>query len=117
MLRQRDFVHAARLSGRPTSRIIFADILPNAMSPIIVMASLMIATAILIESSLSFLGLGDPNRMSWGYMVGGARSVIVQAWWMAVFPGLAIVLTVLSLNLVGEGLRKALDVRSQGLRT
>ena len=76
------------------------------------MASLMIATATLLESSLSFLGLGDPNQMSWGYMVGSARSVLRQAWWMAVFPGVAILLTVLALNLVGEGLNDGLNVRA-----
>jgi peptide/nickel transport system permease protein len=84
------------------------------MSPIIVMASLMTATAILLESSLSFLGLGDPNQMSWGYMVGAARTVLRQAWWMALFPGLAIVLTVLALNLVGEGLSDGLNTRLDG---
>jgi len=113
-LRQRDFVQAALLAGQSTSRIILTQILPNAMSPIIVMASLMVATAILLESSLSFLGLGDPNQMSWGYMVGAARTVLRQAWWMALFPGLAIVLTVLALNLVGEGLSDGLNTRLHG---
>jgi peptide/nickel transport system permease protein len=113
-LRQRDFVQAALLAGQSTPRIILTQILPNAMSPIIVMASLMVATAILLESSLSFLGLGDPNQMSWGYMVGAARTVLRQAWWMALFPGLAIVLTVLALNLVGEGLSDGLNTRLHG---
>ena len=113
-LRQRDFVQAALLAGESTPRIILTQILPNALSPIIVMASLMVATAILLESSLSFLGLGDPNQMSWGYMVGAARTVLRQAWWMALFPGLAIVLTVLALNLVGEGLNEGLDARLDG---
>jgi len=94
--------------------VILTQILPNAASPIVVMASLMVATAILLESSLSFMGLGDPNMMSWGYMVGTARTVLRQAWWMAVFPGLAIVLTVLALNLVGEGLNDGLNTRSGG---
>ena len=113
-LRQRDFVAAAQLAGQSTPRIILTQILPNAASPIVVMASLMIATAILLESSLSFLGLGDPNQMSWGYMVGSARTVLRQAWWMAVFPGLAILLTVLALNLVGEGLNDGLNARADG---
>ncbi len=113
-LRQRDFVAAAQLAGQSTPRIILTQILPNAASPIVVMASLMVATAILLESSLSFLGLGDPNQMSWGYMVGSARTVLRQAWWMAVFPGLAIVLTVLALNLVGEGLNDGLNARADG---
>lgn len=113
-LRQRDFVSAALLAGESTTRVILVQILPNALSPIIVMASLMIATAILLESSLSFLGLGDPNMMSWGYMVGTARTVLRQAWWMAAFPGVAILLTVLALNLVGEGLNDGFNVRSKG---
>jgi peptide/nickel transport system permease protein len=113
-LRQRDFVAAAQLAGQSTPRVILTQILPNAASPIVVMASLMVATAILLESSLSFLGLGDPNLMSWGYMVGSARTVLRQAWWMAVFPGLAIVLTVLALNLVGEGLNDGLNARADG---
>ncbi|AOY92137.1 ABC transporter permease [Cupriavidus sp. USMAA2-4] len=113
-LRQRDFVAAARLAGESTPRIILTQILPNATSPIVVMASLMVATAILLESSLSFMGLGDPNHMSWGYMVGQARTVLRQAWWMAVFPGTAIVLTVLALNMVGEGLNDALNTRLGG---
>lgn len=113
-LRQRDFVQAALLAGESTPRIILTQILPNAISPIIVLASLMIATAILLESSLSFLGLGDPNQMSWGYMVGSARTVLRQAWWIAVFPGLAIVLTVLAFNLVGEGINDGLNTRLDG---
>lgn len=113
-LRQRDFVSAAVLAGQSTPRIILTQILPNAASPIIVMASLMVATAILLESSLSFLGLGDPNQMSWGYMIGTARTVLRQAWWMAVFPGLAILFTVLALNLVGEGLNDGLNARAEG---
>jgi len=113
-LRQRDFVQAALLAGQSTPRIILTQILPNAASPIVVMASLMVATAILLESSLSFLGLGDPNQMSWGYMVGSARTVLRQAWWMAVFPGVAILLTVLALNLVGEGLNDGLNARADG---
>lgn len=113
-LRQRDFVQAARLGGQSAPRIILTQILPNAASPIIVMASMMIASSILLESSLSFMGLGDPERMSWGYMVGAARTVLRQAWWMALFPGLAILLTVLALNLVGEGLNDGLNARADG---
>ncbi|HEY0293800.1 MAG TPA: ABC transporter permease [Bordetella sp.] len=113
-LRQRDFVSAALLAGESTPRVILTQILPNALSPIVVMASLMIATAILLESSLSFMGLGDPNMMSWGYMIGAARTVLRNAWWMAAFPGLAIVLTVLALNLVGEGLNDGLNASAGG---
>ncbi|RYE61591.1 MAG: ABC transporter permease, partial [Oxalobacteraceae bacterium] len=110
-LRSREFVEAAVLSGQTHSTIIWRQILPNTLSPIIVLASMMVAAAILIESSLSFLGLGDRNIMSWGYIIGAGRTVIRQAWWVSFFPGLAILLTVLALNLVGEGLNDALNPR------
>jgi peptide/nickel transport system permease protein len=110
-LRSREFVQAAEVLGRSRAAIIFREILPNALSPIIVLASLMVASAILLESGLSFLGLGDPNMISWGFMIGAGRSVIRIAWWMSVFPGIAIFLTVLALNLVGEGLSDALNPR------
>ncbi len=110
-LRSREFVQASIVLGQSNGHIITRQILPNTLSPVIVMASLMIAQAILLESSLSFLGLGDPNTMSWGYMIGAARTVIRQAWWMSFFPGVAILLTVLALNLVGEGLNDALNPR------
>jgi peptide/nickel transport system permease protein len=110
-LRTREYVQAAITVGQSTSRIIFTQVLPNALAPIIVMASLMVATAILLESSLSFLGLGDPNLMTWGYMVGAGRTRLIDAWWISFFPGLAIFLTVLALNLVGEGLNDALNPR------
>ena len=110
-LRSRDYVQAAVTLGQTTPRIIFGQVLPNTIVPIIVMASLMIATAILLESSLSFLGLGDPNLMTWGYMVGAGRTRLIDAWWISFFPGLAILLTVLALNLVGEGLADALNPR------
>jgi peptide/nickel transport system permease protein len=113
-LRQREFVQAALLAGQSNTRIIFTQILPNAVSPIVVMGSLMVASAILLESALSFLGLGDPNMMSWGYMVGAARTALRQAWWIAIFPGFAIAITVLALNLVGEGLSDGLNTRLQG---
>ncbi len=110
-LRGREFVQAAEVLGKSRMAIVLGDILPNALSPIIVLASLMVATAILLESALSFLGLGDPNLMTWGFLIGSGRSVIRIAWWMSVFPGLAIFVTVLSLNLVGEGLSDALNPR------
>lgn len=110
-LRTREFVEAATLSGLGNAQIILRHILPNALPPIIVLASLMVAQAILLESSLSFLGLGDPNVMSWGYMIGAARTVIRTAWWLSFLPGMAILLTVLSLNLIGEGLNDALNPR------
>jgi len=110
-LRGREFVQAAEVLGKSRLSIVLGDILPNALSPIIVLASLMVATAILLESALSFLGLGDPNLMTWGFLIGSGRSVIRIAWWMSVYPGLAIFVTVLSLNLVGEGLSDALNPR------
>lgn len=110
-LRSREYVRAAVLAGLSPGNIIFRQILPNAISPIIVLASLMVASAILLESSLSFLGLGDPNVMSWGYMVGAGRTVLRQAWWICTFPGFAILITVIALNLIGEGLNDALNPR------
>ncbi|MBM3572900.1 MAG: ABC transporter permease, partial [Alphaproteobacteria bacterium] len=110
-LRAREFVLAAIVTGQSPGRIIARQILPNTMSPIIVTASMMVASAILLEGALSFLGLGDPNLMSWGFMVGAGRTVIRQAWWISFFPGIAIMLTVLALNLVGEGLNDALNPR------
>lgn len=110
-LKSREFVEAAVLSGQTHATIIWRQILPNTLSPIIVLASMMVAAAILIESSLSFLGLGDRNVMSWGYIIGAGRTVIRQAWWVSFFPGAAILLTVLALNLIGEGLNDALNPR------
>ncbi|NYT82639.1 ABC transporter permease [Alcaligenaceae bacterium] len=108
-LKQREFVLAAIVIGQMPSRIVWSQILPNAMSPIIVSASFMVATAILTESALSFLGLGDRNMMSWGFMIGASRTMIREAWWMSVWPGVAILLTVLAINLIGEGLSDALN--------
>ncbi|WP_184517588.1 ABC transporter permease [Muricoccus pecuniae] len=110
-LRGREFVQAAEVLGKRPLSIVLTDILPNALSPIIVLASLNTASAILLESSLSFLGLGDPNLMSWGFLIGSGRSVIRIAWWMSVFPGIAIFITVLALNLIGEGLSDAMNPR------
>lgn len=110
-LKTREYVQAAITIGQPTSRIIWSQVLPNTIAPIIVMGSLMIGSAILLESSLSFLGLGDPNLMSWGYMVGAGRTRLLDAWWISFFPGVAIFLTVLALNLAGEGLNDALNPR------
>ncbi|OSQ43333.1 ABC transporter permease [Thalassospira alkalitolerans] len=110
-LRKREFVQAAITMGMPSWKIILQQILPNALSPIIVSASLMIATAILLESGLSFLGLGDPNIMSWGFLIGSGRSILRTAWWVCTFPGIAILLTVMAINLVGEGLNDVLNPR------
>lgn len=110
-LRSREFVQAGIVVGMGDARIIVTQILPNALGPIIVSASLMVATAILLEASLAFLGLGDPNLMSWGTIIGVGRDALRTAWYIAALPGIAILLTVLSLNLVGEGLNDALNPR------
>lgn len=110
-LRTREYVQAAVTLGQSTPAIIFREVLPNTIAPIVVMGSLMVASAILLESALSFLGLGDPNMMSWGYMVGAGRTRLIDAWWVSFLPGFAIFLTVLALNLVGEGLNDALNPR------
>jgi peptide/nickel transport system permease protein len=107
--REREYVHAARALGMPTWEIILVQILPNALPPVIVVSTLTVATAILTESGLSFLGLGDPNLVSWGYMIGVARTALRVAWWMAAIPGLMIVITVIAINLAGEGLNDALN--------
>ena len=113
-LRTSDFVKAAIVGGQSNSRILFQQILPNTLSPIIVAASLMVATAILIESAISFLGLGDRNFITWGFMIGAGRTMIRQNWWLSAIPGIAIFLTVLALNFVGDGLNHALNPRSRG---
>ncbi|WP_349962730.1 ABC transporter permease [Rhizobium sp. ZPR3] len=110
-IREKDYVLAARSLGFGHARIIFREILPNALPPLIVTSSVMVASAILMESALSFMGLGDPNRVSWGSMIGAGRDVIRTAWYLTALPGLAIVLTVLSLNLIGDGLNDALNPR------
>lgn len=115
-LREKEFVTAARSLGYGHARIIFREILPNALPPIIVTASVMVATAILMESALSFLGLGDPNVVSWGSMIGSGRELLRTAWYLTALPGLVIVLAVLSLNLIGDGLNDALNPRFSGDR-
>lgn len=110
-LREKDFVMAARGLGYGHARIILAEILPNALPPVIVTASVLVATAILMESALSFLGLGDPNLVSWGSMIGGGRELLRTAWYLSAIPGIAIVLTVLALNLLGDALNDALNPR------
>lgn len=112
-LRQREFVDAARNLGVSDISIIFREILPNALPPVIVFASVVMATSILMESALAFLGLGDPNYASWGNMIGQGRSVLRTAWFCSVIPGVAILLTVLSFSLMGEGLNDALNPRQK----
>jgi len=116
-LRERDYVQAARALGVKDRRIIFRHILPNALAPVFVTASLGVASAILIEAGLSFLGFGvQPPAPSWGNILTEGRTYIFDAWWLTIFPGLAILITVLSFNLFGEGLRDALDPRLRGRR-
>lgn len=111
-LRERDFVVAIRALGARDSRIIFRHILPNALSPVLVSATLGVAGAILTESALSFLGIGvQPPTPSWGNMLITGKQTLGTAWWLSVFPGLAILITVLGYNLLGEGIRDALDPR------
>jgi peptide/nickel transport system permease protein len=111
-IREMDYIMAARCIGCSDARIIFRHILPNAMSPVLVSATLGIAGAILTESALSFLGIGvQPPTASWGNILTSGKDYIEFAWWLSLFPGLAILITVLSYNLLGEGIRDALDPR------
>ncbi len=110
-LRAREFVMAARSVGLGELAILARHVLPNAMPVIIVNAALQIGSAILVEAALSFFGLGDRTQVSWGYMLNNAQPFIARAWWMSFFPGLALVLTVVSVNLVGDGLNESLNPR------
>ncbi len=111
-IRERDYVLAARAAGAGSIRIIFRHILPNAIAPVLVSATLGVAGAILTESALSFLGLGvQPPDASWGNMLLEGKEVLGIAWWLSIFPGLAILFTVLGYNLLGESLRDLLDPR------
>lgn len=109
----REFVVAARSLGASSRRVVLREILPNALPPIVVAASLQIPSSILAEASLRFLGLSDPNSLSWGGMLNQAQNFLQQAWWMPLFPGGAIFLTVLSFNLAGEALNDLLDPRRE----
>ena len=113
-LREREYVLAARSYALPDRKILFGHILPNTLGPILVLTTLNVANNILLESSLTFLGLGvDPLIPSWGGMLADGRNYIQSAWWVTVFPGLAIMITVLGLNLVGDWLRDELDPLEQ----
>ncbi|MGI3778589.1 MAG: ABC transporter permease [Janthinobacterium lividum] len=107
----REFVLACAGLGASDARIIFRHLLPNCMSAIIPVGSLLIGTSILLEAGLAFLGLGDPNVMSWGLIISAGRAVLRSAWWICTFPGIAILLTVLAINLAGDGLNEALNPR------
>ncbi len=113
-LKEKEFVQGARAIGSSDARIILHHMLPNAGAPIIVSGSLQIARAILMEAGLSFLGLGDPNQMTWGVMLYNAQRFLRHAWWTATFPGLAIFFIVMGFNLVGDGLNDALNPRQKG---
>jgi peptide/nickel transport system permease protein len=116
-LRNQEFVHAARAAGLPLRSILFRHMLPNAMAPLLVAASFGVASAILYESVLSFLGLGLVDEPSWGQLLNQAVSAAGKFdWWLATFPGLAIFLTVFAYNLIGEALRDALDPKLRGIQ-
>jgi peptide/nickel transport system permease protein len=110
-VKEAEFVTAARSLGYSQTRIIFSEILPNAAPAIIVTASVMTASAILLESALSFMGFGDPNAISWGAMIGAGREALRTGWYLTAIPGLAIVVTVLAINLLGDALNDALNPR------
>jgi peptide/nickel transport system permease protein len=111
-LREQEYVQAARALGFGRTRIILRHLIPNVLAPVIVAATLGIGNTIVLEAGLSFLGMGvQPPTPSWGTLVADGRQNLIGAWWVATFPGLAIVVTVLAFNLVGDGLRDALDPR------
>ncbi len=110
-LKQREFVEAARSLGAGRVRVLLREVLPHALPPVVVLVSLGAASVILIEAGLSFLGLGDPDVVSLGYLANNAQRFLRVAWWMAVFPGAAIALAVLGLNLLGDGLNDVLNPR------
>jgi peptide/nickel transport system permease protein len=111
-IREREFVAGARARGNRPLRLLFRHVLPNSLTPIIVVATLELAFMIIYESALSFLGLGvQPPTPTWGWMLSDGRNYVATAWWLATFPGLAIMLTVLAVNLLGDWLRDTLDPR------
>lgn len=113
-LRNREFVQAGRTLGLRDARLIFGEILPNALPPVIVYASVVMAIAILLESALAFLKLSDPNVASWGNLIGAGRDVLRVQWYVSAIPGVAILVTVLAVSLVGQGLNDALNPRLKG---
>lgn len=113
-LRNREFVQAGRTLGLKDIKLIFGEILPNALPPVIVYASVVMAVAILLESALAFLKLSDPNVASWGNLIGAGRDVLRVQWYVSAIPGIAILVTVLAVSLVGQGLNDALNPRLKG---
>jgi peptide/nickel transport system permease protein len=117
-IKEKEFVMAARAAGTRNLRIITRHILPNVISPLVVLGTLRVANIIIWESGLSFLGMGVPPPMpTWGRMLAEGRVYITEAWWLVTLPGLAIMLTILSINLLGDGLRDALDPRLRNIPT
>lgn len=114
-LRSREFILASRVLGESHFKVVWSHMLPNAVGPIISVASLKVAAAILTESTISFLGLGDAEKMSWGLMIGTSRALLRTAWWTSVFPGVALFLTVLALTLIADGIGRSLDGRRQSM--
>jgi peptide/nickel transport system permease protein len=113
-LRNREFVQAGRTLGMKNIQLIFGEILPNALPPVIVYASVVMAVSILLESALAFLRLSDPNVASWGNLIGLGRDVLRVQWYVSAIPGIAILVTVLAVSLVGQGLNDALNPRLKG---
>jgi len=110
-LKEREFVEAAKAIGENTWTILFKEILPNGLVPVVVNASIQVSGAILLEAGMSFMGVGDPNVPSWGQMLQNAMRFLRQSWWMATFPGLFIFITAMAMNLVGDGINDALNPR------
>ena len=104
-VKEREYVLAARALGGAGPRILLRHVLPNVLAPVVAFAALQVGNAILVEASLSFLGFGDPNLVSWGYLLNNAQAFVRRAWWLSVFPGAAIVLAVLGINLLADGMR------------
>jgi peptide/nickel transport system permease protein len=113
-LRQREFVEACRTLGMADARILFREVLPNALPPVIVYAGVVMATSILLESALAFLNLSDPNVASWGNLIGAGKGVLRVQWYVSAIPGVAILIAVLAVSLVGQGLNDALNPRLRG---
>lgn len=113
-LARREFVEAAYALGAPAARVLARHVLPNALPAAVVVVSVNAGTVILMEAGLGFIGLGDPHAISWGYLANNAQRFLRVAWWMALFPGAAIALAVLGLNLLGDGLNDLLDARARG---
>ncbi len=113
-LKHRQYVAAARVAGAGTAAVIFLEILPNAMGPVIVTATLLVGQAILLEAGLSYLGLGDPSQVSLGLMLYEAQEIMRTAWWSTAFPGAMLFLAVLSVNVVGDGLNDVLNPQARG---